>query len=417
MPSLQHYASRIQRSLYFFSALRYPLYRRYWLGNLASVSGQQMLWVAQGWLIFELSGSALYLGYAGLATATPAIFLNLIGGVLADRLNQQRLIIAVQTVAAALIAGLATLTALDLVRPWHILVVAFCIGALQAFNNPARQSIFPYLLDRKDLMHAISLNSMVWQGTRIIAPATGGVLIAVAGTEATLYCVSLLFIAFALAVASLKVPPILRSRGDSMLGDMTAGLGFIRDNSVFAFLIGMTFFNSFFGAATIQIMPVFAREVLDVGAPGLGLFYTAGGIGSLVGVFVAGSLGGFPRKGLLVIGGAITYGSFLILFAVSPVFLLSLAALALMGAFNSLYTITIQTLLQMRVPDELRGRVMGVYGMTWNMGPMGALQTGAVADAFSPRLAVSINGLAVIAFAIVLAVTNKRVRRLEPLAV
>ncbi|MCC6382509.1 MAG: MFS transporter, partial [Dehalococcoidia bacterium] len=165
---------RFRASVHFLSALRYPQYRRFWLGNLASVTGFQMMWVAQGWIIYELTDSALYLGWAGLVSAAPAIVLNIAGGVFADRMDQKKLIAWVQAGSAAAVFVLATLIALDMVAVWHVLAAAFLVGALQSLSNPARQAMFPYLLDRKDLMNAVALNSMVWQGTRVVAPAAGG---------------------------------------------------------------------------------------------------------------------------------------------------------------------------------------------------------------------------------------------------
>ena len=412
--SINERTARLLTSVSVFDALRYPQYRRFWFGNLASVSGQQAMWVVQGWLIYELSESPLYLGYVGLAGAAPAIALNLFGGVLADRLDQRRLIVWLQFASGALVLALATLTILDLVQIWHILAIAFLIGALQAFSSPARQSIFPHLLDRRDLMKAISLNSMVWQGTRIVAPAGGGLLIALIGSGATLFACGLSFVAFGLMVRTLRVPSIPRAQGGTFMGDMAQGLTFVRDNSLFSFLIGMTFFNSFFGLAALQLMPVFAVDILDVGASGLGLLYSVSGVGALLGIFVVGSLGSIQRKGLLLIGGATLYGGFLVLFAVSTWFPLSLSALFLLGLFSSIYMISVQTTLQVMVPDVLRGRVMGIYGMSWNMGPLGAIQAGAIASLLGAPASASISGILVAAFALIVASSNAKVRRLEP---
>jgi len=395
------------------NALRHPQYRRYWLGNLAAVSGQQMMWVAQGWLIYRLTDSPLYLGYAGLATAAPAIILNLIGGVFADRLDQRKVIFTTQIIIAATVACLATLTALDLVRVWHILVAAFISGSTQAFNNPARQSIFPQLVDRKDLMNAVSLNSIVWQGTRIVAPATGGVIVAALGEAVTFYVVAMGFLGLGFAVIGLKVERHVRARNRAVLSELAEGLGFIRDNFLFTFLIAMSFFNSFFGMSVQQLMPVFARDILEVGPAGMGFLFSMSGVGSLLGIFAIGLLGDFERKGLLIVGGASVYGLCLVLFALSTMYPLSAAAMFCMGAFSSIYTITLQTTLQLRVPDELRGRVMGVYGMTHNIGPLGAVQAGVVASAFSAPVAVAIGGCAILFFALSTALTRREVRRLQ----
>jgi MFS family permease len=308
---------------------------------------------------------------------------------------------------------IATLTALDLVQPWHILVNAFVWGAMQAFSNPARQSIFPQLIDKKDLMNAVSLNSMVWQATRVVAPATAGVLVATAGTAAAFYVAGAGFLTMAISMLTLKVERQVRERHGSVIGDLVEGVGFIRDNFIFAFLIGMTFFNSLFGSAAFQLMPVFARDILDVGPTGLGIFFSVGAIGSLIGAGVAGYLGDGGRKGLMIVGGATLYGSMLILFALSSFYPLSLLAFFGMGISNQLYMVSIQTTLQMRVPDELRGRVMGVYGMTYNIGPLGGMQAGAVASFAGAPVAVAVGGIAIIAFAVGVAASRPQVRRLS----
>ena len=407
--------SRLRESTRMVSALKYPQYRRFWFGNLAGVSGQQMMWLAQGYLVYELTNSPLYLGYAGLMSAAPAILLNLVGGVLADRLDQRKVIFFSQLASAVSVGILAMLIALDLVQVWHILAVAFVSGATQAFNNPARQSIFPQLLDRKDLMNAIALNSIVWQGTRIVAPAAGGLIYGLAGPAATFYLVAASFLPLGFVALGLKEQQRRpRTRDDSMLKDLAQGVGFIRDNFLFAFLIGMSLFSSFFGMGAQQLYPVFARDILDVGASGLGFLYSAGGIGSMLGLLVLGSMGNVERKGMLIVGGATAYGGFLVVFALSASFPLSLAAMFLMGAFSSAYMITVQTALQLRVPDQLRGRVMGIYGISHNIGPLGAMQAGAIASAVSAPFAVSVCGVAIMAFAVGVAMANSEVRKLQP---
>ena len=218
--------SRLRHATRMFSALRYPQYRRFWLGNFGAVTGQQMMWVAQGWLVYDLTGSPVYLGYTGLVTALPAIVLNLAGGVLADRLDQRKVITATQIATSAAVFVLATLTALGQVQVWHVLVVAFVLGSMQAFNNPACQSIFPQLIDKKDLMNAVSLNSMVWQGARVIAPAIAGVTVSIAGSAVAFYVCSVLFMSLAVAVLGLKIrqPEPGRQR-TPMIRDLGEGLG------------------------------------------------------------------------------------------------------------------------------------------------------------------------------------------------
>ena len=395
------------------SALQYPQYRRYWFSNLFAVSGQQMMILAQGWLVYDLTGSPLYLGYAGLATAIPAIVLNLVGGVLADRLDVRRVIFCTQIVTATLISSIATLVVLDLIQPWHVLVSAFVWGSMQAFNNPARQSIFPHLIDRKDLMNAVSLNSMVWQGTRVIAPSIAGIVVATLGTAVCFYLAALGFLTMGAVVLTLKFEREERERKASMFRDLTEGVGFIRSNFIFLFLIGMTFFNSLFGSAAFQLMPVFARDILDVGASGLGFLLSAGAVGSITGVLILSALGNYERKGLLVVGGAAAYGCALLMFAASSFYALSVVAIMLMGMFNQIYMVSIQSTLQLRVPDQLRGRVMGVWGMTYNLGPLGGMQAGVVASFAGAPVAVAFGGAAILTFALGVALSTREVRQLQ----
>jgi MFS family permease len=397
-----------------FSALRYPQFRRFWFGNLAAVSGQQMMWVAQGWLVYRLTDSALYLGYVGLATAAPAVLLSLVGGVVADRFDQRRVVLLTQLVTAASVSWLAVLTASDLVQVWHVLVAAFIAGSMQAFNNPARQSIFPHLLDRKDLMNAVGLNSIVWQGTRIVAPATAGVIITLFGEATVFFLCAAGFLILGLVVAGLSVEK--RTRRDSLTSpvrDLVEGIAFIRAHFLFAFLIGMSFFNSFFGFSTQQLMPVYAVDILNIGPDGLGMLFTVSGIGSIVGIAALAFARDVQQKGLLIVGGAVLYGCFIILFGISTSVPLSFAAIFLMGASSSIYMITLQTALQLRVPDELRGRVMGIYGVTYNIGPLGALQAGFIADRFGAPTAMVIGGLAIILFAAGVASSRAEVRGLR----
>src|SRR5262249_51990571 len=166
------------------AALHYPAYRTFWLGLLASVSGFQMLRFGQLWLIYQLTGSPLPLGYVGLANGVPAVCLTLFGGVVADKFDQRRLVMATQSITASLIFVLATLPLLDTVQVWHIVLIAFCAGAVESFDQPARQCLYPHLIDRKVIGSAVALNSCVWQGTRTIMPAVAGCIVAWAGTAA-----------------------------------------------------------------------------------------------------------------------------------------------------------------------------------------------------------------------------------------
>ncbi len=399
-------------------ALRYPKYRAYWLGTLASVGGFQTLMFAQGWLTFELTGSPLALGYVSLANAVSAIALNLFGGVFADKLDKRKLIFAAQLATAALIFALGALTALDLARVWHIVALAFAAGAVNAFDQPARQALYPHLIDRSAMMSAVALNSAIWQGTRIVAPAAAGFIIRFANTETAIFAAGGGFLIMAAVIFALRIPPIESSGGGNPMRDLADGLRFIGSNSIFWFLIGMTFFNSFFGMAYIPMMPAFAVDVLEVGAEGQGTLMSAGGAGALAMMAALGAMGNTRRKGLLIVGGGFGFGLALAAFALTSEyvgsFALALALMAAMGVASSTYMITIMSSLQLLTPDKMRGRVMGFYGMTWSIMPIGGFWAGGLAEAarVGVPVSVAIGGALVSAFALGPALLNRQVRNL-----
>lgn len=386
---------------------------------LSGVGGFQVFQFSQFWLVHQLSGSPLFLGYVGVANAIPAICLNLVGGVVADRVEQRRLITITQTLTASLVFLLATLTLFGVVAVWHVLAVAVAAGAVNAFNQPARQAIYPHLVDRKVLSSAVALNSSVWQGMRIVAPALGGSLIAVVNTAAAFYVAGGTILLFGFVAAGLRVPRVERAKSARPLNDLLDGLRFIKANSIFSFLIGMTFFNSFFGLAYVTLMPVFAVDVLGVGADGQGVLMSVGGIGSLAITLYLGTRSQFQHRRSVLIGGAVMTGLTLVAFALTSEYLawfpLAIALMLVLGSFTSMYMIAIMSALQMLVPDRMRGRVMGFYGMTWNIMPLGGMFAGAVAAAIGAPWAVAIGGMLVAGFAIGPALLNRRVRNLGAL--
>ena len=399
-------------------ALQYPAYRLYWLGMLVSVSGFQMFRAAQAWFVYELTGSPLFLGYAAAASAAPGIVFNLFGGVFADKLDKRLLVMATQAANAGLILLLGIMTLLDVVEVWHVLVIVFLSGSVEAFDTPARQAIYPHLIDRRAMMSAVALNSSVWSGNRIVAPAIAGFVIALTNMETAFFVAAFCFSVMAVVMVFLKVPAIPQGGRGNPLQDMFEGLSFIGRNSIFSFLIGMTFFNSFFGMAYVFLMPMFAQDSLGLGAGEYGTLLSAGGVGSLIVTLWLGSRRDTRYKGLLIIGGAVLFGISLIVFGITSKYIgsfeLALVILFLMGAVTSTYMISIQSSLQMMVPDRMRGRVMGFYGMTWSIMPMGGLQAGALANVafIGAPFAVVIGGLAVAAFAIGPALLNGKVRNL-----
>lgn len=406
-----------RRLLLPFAALQHRDYRLFWMGLVASVVGYQMSQLGMAWLAYELTGRPRTLALLGLATAGPAILLNLVGGTLADRLERRRLIMGTQSTVLVLMGVLATLTLTGGLAVWHLLVLAAASSAVFAFDTPARQALYPRLVPRPHLTSAVALNSSVWQGSRIVGPALGGVLIARADAGWLFVMAALGAVLMVLAVFLIRPLPREEGAPRSPFREVTEGVRFVKGNSLFSFLIGIAFCNSLFGMSYIFLLPVFAQDVLRVGAEGLGYLSAVGGVGSLLATLGAGALGGIAARGTLLIGGAVGFGLLLIAFALSPWFLLSLLLLFLGGVAGSVYMVLTLSTLQERVPDHLRGRVMGIFSVTWSMMPLGAVQSGFIADAVGAPFAVALGGALTVAFALGPALASPSLRRLRPLGV
>ena len=341
----------------------------------------------------------------------------LFGGVFADKLNPKRLLGLAQLTTAAVVLGLAFLTVLEVVERWHVLAAAFLIGAMQAFDNPTRQSIFPRLVERKALTNAVALNSSVWTGTRIIAPAIAGMIIGRANLSAAIFVSAAGFLALSLVSQTLTLSPVERARG-GVLKEMKAGFLFIKGSPIFSILIGMTFFISLFGMSYVFLMPVF-DEVLEVGVERIGWLMSAAGGGALTGIIIGANLSQVRYKGWLIIGGAAFFGIFLILFAIvsdAKQYELSMAMLFLADLCVSIYLISVMTTLQTLVPDGFRGRVMGFYAITWGLMPLGGLMSSQIAHHVSAPVAVAVGGGLVVAFALGVASGSRRLRALGGLS-
>ncbi len=372
-----------------FSALRYRDFRFYWFGQIVAVSGLQMVIVAEGWLIW-MWRSEFLLGAVGLSRAIPAVLLTLFGGAVADKVELRRFLIWVESVAAFALFVLATLTFTGLVQIWHIFAVAFTFGIIQAFDHPSRQALFPHLLDRRELMNAVSLNSTIWPGTKIFGPALAGFIIAkvgeathspLVGAATAFYLACLGFSFFCLILFLLKVPAFERSRGRNILREIEDGVIFVWRHRLFTFLIGLNFLSIFLVATHATLLPVFASDILKGDASTLGTLHAASGIGSLAGALYAANFGSIRNRGWLIIGGLATQALFVLLFGFSRMITLSLMLQLLAGFSHALFMVSAQTTVQSQVPDQFRGRVMAIWGMNYGvMFPLGQVQMGSVAS-------------------------------------
>lgn len=400
----------IQRTL---SALRHRNYRLYWFGQLSSVLAQNMETIAQSWLVLELTNSPLILGLTGLTHAVPTIALTLLGGVLADRADRRRIMIITQAASAVVFFCLATLVSTGLIRLWHVIVAAFLSGSLKAFDRPSRMALLPQMVPREDMANAVAMGGSIWQLNRLIGPAVAGMSIYLLGVGPTYYiCFVASFMAVGLWLFIRAKREPLESSRSGLLGHMMEGLNFIRENELFYIFIAMTFFNSVFGMSYLILMPVFARDILLVGSQGYGFLQSAGGAGALGGTLMVAYLAQSGKKVWQAILGAIIFGSLLITFSFSPWYQLSLGLAFLMGWASQFYMTTINTLLQLNVPEQLRGRVMGIYGLTWDLMPAGGAILGTIAEFAGAPIAVAVGGFLVSGMALSVALYSPRLRRL-----
>ncbi len=299
------------------SSMRYGHFRYYWLALLAGVTGHQMLLqFTMGWLVFELTGEARYLAFLGIAIAIPALALNLLGGVLADRLEPKFLVAGAQGISASVVALLAVLVLTGQVEVWHVLATAVIIGALQAFDQPSRSSIFPRLVKREDIVNAVAMESIVWNAVRVLAPALAGIVIDRLSIHASMFFSAATFFILGVVITMLRLRPRPPAAGQ-VIQQIGESFRYVRQHPVFLYVMLLTFCNSMFGMAYIFLMPVFAKEVLNVGAEGVGWLLGASGLGAILGTWFVGSLKAGSPKGLMMLGGALFYGLTQILFEVA----------------------------------------------------------------------------------------------------
>ncbi len=406
-PSL---ADRIRASAGAFSE---PKYRRYWLGSIASVGAIQVATLGMGWLIADdLGGSAGVLGVLGGAIAIPTILVNLFGGVLADRLDRRHIMIVISAATAASLTLLALLVVTDTVRIWHVVAIAAVQGFFMGFDGPVRSSFFPLLIDRKHMMSAVALNSVMWQFSRIVTPLFAGFAIRYLGTESVFYAGAVGWIAMMLVIFSLRVPHTKPEVRRKVLQELGEGVGFIARNRLFAVIIPLTFANMFFGMQYLQLMPLFAFRH-DVGADGMSVIFTFLGLGAISGTLIIGRRQRSRHIGKIMLGGTFMFSALIPAFAFAPNFPLALLTIYVIGVFNSIFLISSMTGMQLRVPPQLRGRVMGIYTITFSLIPLGGLMGGGIAELLDERWAITISALVLSFIVLAVFVTQREVRDLS----
>ncbi|MCU1383269.1 MAG: permease of the major facilitator superfamily [Acidobacteria bacterium] len=384
---------------HFTRAFRHRNYQLFFAGQLISLTGTWMQSVAESWLVFRLTGSAALLGVTSFFTLAPVFLFATLGGILADRMDRRRILITTQTISMVLPLTLAALTLSGHVRVWHVFVLATCLGIVNAFDIPARQSFVVEMVGREDLTNAIALNSSMVNGARVVGPAIAGLLVAAVGEG---WCFLLNGISYLAVIAGLVMmnaprrPRTVTHR--SAWRDTVEGFQFATTTTPIRALLMLLGLLSFAGMPYSVLMPVFAESILGAGPKGLGLLMGASGLGALGGALALLSRRGVRGLGRWVAVSAAAFGLALIGFSLSRTFWLSALLLIPVGAAMMVEMAVSNTLLQAMVPDALRGRVMALYSMMFmGMAPFGALFAGWVAERYGAPMTVALGGVVCLA--------------------
>lgn len=373
-----------------FSSLRHRNYRLLWTGNVISQSGDWMDQIAFNWLVYELTGSTVALAAVNLCRAGPMILFTLIGGVVADRLERRRLMMTTQSISMMLAFLLAGLISAGLLEVWMAFAIATLRGITNSFNQPARQSLISELVPAHDLPNAVAMHSATVNLTKIIGPAIGGILIAFVSIEGAFYLNGLSFVAVLYCLKIMHIPAQPAGKKKGIFTELVAGMSYLRHEVSLRTLVILALVPMILGQPYQTMLTVFARDVFDEGGLGLGLMQATAGAGAVAGAIYIASSRNSTRFIFRMMVGLVGFGSFLLLFAFSPTIHVALIALALAGFTNQTYNTSNNTMLQMNVDPEYRGRVLSTMFLQRGMVPLGTVAAGIAMSFIGPRLTMGI---------------------------
>lgn len=365
-----------------YAALRYRNFRLLWAGLIVSNMGTWMQNVANGWLVLQLTDSALWLGVLGLSFALPMIIIPPFAGAIVDRVHRIRLLFLTQSMQMLTALLLAVLTWTGRVQVWHILLASFIGAALLAFDNPARQALIPDLVKPVDLLNALSLNSATYTGAALVGPALAGVMLAPLGAGTLFFLNGISFLAVIFALSALQD---IRTHGgggsDSLQKSFWIGLSYSWNSRLIMALLGLSALSAIFGRSYQNLLPAFGRDIWKAGPEGYGLLLSSAGGGALVGAFGLASFKRLRNQGAVMLVNGFIFSLSLAAFALSPSIGVGLALLFVAGVSSTVFSTIISTFIQFIVPNEMRGRVMSLYTVTLiGLPSLGALGSGALAQ-------------------------------------
>ena len=384
-----------------------------WIGACTSSIGTWMQIVAQSWLVYRLSHSAFYLALDQFLGGIPIFLFSLIGGVVADRVERRKILLASQYLQMTTAAILTILVATGVVHVWHILCLSFVSGFAQAFGGPAYQALIPTLVDKEDMPNAIALNSIQFNVAVMVGPALAGQALAQLGEK---WCFGLNALSFLAPIISLS---IIRTRflpvktAQSMFASLKQGIQFARQQNSMEALIVLAFFMTGLSMPLRTYLPVFVKDIFHRGPATYGNLLSLMGLGSIFGSLMIASAGNMKKKGRVALAALACLGAGISGFALSKSLPLSYAILVVVGASMMAVFATVNSLVQMITINEMRGRVMSVYNFAFRGGmPMGNLLSGWLVPMFTAPLVLTMNGFLLIALALYFFVVQRRLAEL-----
>jgi MFS family permease len=396
-----------------FAAFTYRNYRVLWLGAFTSAVGTWMQKVAQSWLVFDLTQSSFYLGLDDFLGQLPILLFTVIGGVIADRHDRRQLLLGSQYVQMSTAFILAALVYFGGVEVWHILALSFTAGLGQSFGGPAYQALIPSLVDRKDLPNAIALNSIQFNLARVFGPLLAGSTMAIVGAAACFGLNGLSFLVVIVALMSLSVKHIPSVDRKPMLQELRGGFSYARSEPAIVALTVLAFMTTFLALPLLTFLPIFAREIFNGDIGQYSQMMAFSGTGAVTGALVVAWLGRFRRMGFSLLLVQVAFGGLIAAFALSRVLWVSNLLLFLCGAALIVVFSMTASLVQLIVPDRLRGRVVSIYMVAFRGGaPLGSLWGGYAASLSSAPYVLAVNGALVSLVAIYFLVRGQGIKEL-----
>jgi MFS transporter, DHA1 family, staphyloferrin A biosynthesis exporter len=398
-----------------FASLRHLDYRYLWTGTLMMSAGQWVQQVTLGWLLYDLTGNSMLLGALNGLRALPFLVTGPMAGVAADRMDRRKLLLQTQFILIVTALLMGALVASPFLHVWHIFLFTLITGVAWTITEPVRMSMIPNVVPKADLANAVALNSGGFNLMKVIGPALGGGLIAWFGAAENFFLQAFAYSGVLAMIYWMHIPPHrANAKKQSAVANLKEGFAYVWSTPAVLALMTLAYVPRIFAVPYQTLMPVFQKDVLRIGPEGLGLLMAAPGVGAVIAVLTMASLGSrIKRQGLLLVGSIVVLGGFLILFSQITWFPLALVTLVLVGIFQMFFLASTATILQLIVPDELRGRVLSLYMLDRGFMPLGAMFAGTAAHFIGAPSTVAIMGAIVIVLTVLVAWLIPAIRKLE----